>query len=73
MNKHGISPFMPPQHASQYTLLKKTIEIYCLPCNNTVPLLNAVKILTVQSRINLLLVQLIQNLVFRLIACHKTH
>ena len=49
MNKHDISPFMPPQHASQYTLLKKTIEIYWLPCNNTVPLLNAVKIKTHDS------------------------
>ena len=44
--------FAPPQHTSQYTLPEKLTKIHWLPYDNTVPLLNSVKILTVRSEDN---------------------
>ena len=41
--------FVPPQHASQYTLPKKPIGIHWLLYDNNIPSLNSMKILTVQS------------------------
>ena len=41
--------FVPPQHASQYTLPEKTDRIHWLLYDNNVPSLNSVKILTVRS------------------------
>ena len=41
--------FAPPQQASQYTLSEKPTEIHWLRFDNTVPLLNAMKILTMRS------------------------
>ena len=42
--------FVPPQQASQYTLPKKLTEIHCLHYDSNLPSLNAMKILTVQSK-----------------------
>ena len=47
--KHGIPFFTPPQHASQCTLPKKLSKMHSLRYGNTVPLLNTMEILTVQS------------------------
>ena len=41
--------FVPPQHASQYTLPEKTDQIHCFLYDSNVPSLNSVIILTVCS------------------------
>ena len=48
MKKMASHFFVPPQHASQYALPKKTTGIHWLLYDNNVPSLNSVKILTVR-------------------------
>ena len=68
--------FTPPQHASQYDLPKKLIGIHWLFYDSTVPLLNSVKILTVQSVENFKILEptsIWSDCLLACLPCHKTH
>ena len=63
--------FVPLQHASQYILPEKLTRIHWLLYDHTVPSLNSLKILTVQSVENLNFLNLpVFGLPVGLLACH---